>query len=369
VIPKDPVLRMVLPPQVNSAPTPPPKPTAPAHAAAHAVSEIPDIFVPAVPAAAEPAPEEIISIPLASLASGWPETVRSDIVRLSVMSARANLPVNLVEPALKRGKVVFKWSTVRSWIKPAPHLSMSPHDEVIVELPLDVLAPLFLELKRSSGKRTKVAIDENIPDLFFGFPQPESLTSGDTHVVSRPTDTNMIGKEEEPAVVEAIAAPVETAAPVEAIAPVPDTNYYDWKEGTESVELDNVQTIPARTETDFIKRSVTPANIVARAIAFENVAGALIALPDGLMVAGHIPPDLNGDTLAGFVPQIFNKVGLAANELRMGELNNVAFTVGNIPWKIFKVNAVLFAAFGHVGKSMPTAELAALAAELDQKNR
>lgn len=51
----------------------------------------------------------------------------------------------------------------------------------------------------------------------------------------------------------------------------------------------------------------------------------------------------------------------------MGELNNVNFTVGNVPWKIFRVNAIFFAAFGRAGEPLPTAHLAALAAELDHR--
>jgi hypothetical protein len=51
----------------------------------------------------------------------------------------------------------------------------------------------------------------------------------------------------------------------------------------------------------------------------------------------------------------------------MGDLNNLNFTVGNVPWKIFRVNAIFFAAFGRVGEGLPTAELASLAGELDRK--
>jgi predicted regulator of Ras-like GTPase activity (Roadblock/LC7/MglB family) len=99
------------------------------------------------------------------------------------------------------------------------------------------------------------------------------------------------------------------------------------------------------------------------------VAGALIALPDGLMVASRLAPDLNGDTLAAFLPHIFGKVSQCTKELRMGELNNLNFTVGNVPWKIFRVNAIFFAAFGHPGQPLPTGHLAALAAELDRKKQ
>ena len=90
----------------------------------------------------------------------------------------------------------------------------------------------------------------------------------------------------------------------------------------------------------------------------------LISLPDGLLVANCVSPELNPDTLAAFLPQIFGRVSQCTKELRMGDLNNLNFTVGNLPWKIFRVNAVFFAAFGKAGEPLPTAQLAALAAEL-----
>ena len=94
-----------------------------------------------------------------------------------------------------------------------------------------------------------------------------------------------------------------------------------------------------------------------------------MALPDGLKVSSDVPADLNADTLAAFLPQLFGKVSQASKELRMGELNNLNFTVGNVPWKIFRVHSVYFAAFGRAGEALPTAQLAALAAELDRKPR
>jgi hypothetical protein len=69
------------------------------------------------------------------------------------------------------------------------------------------------------------------------------------------------------------------------------------------------------------------------------------------------------------LPQIFSRTGQSAKELRMGELNNLTFTVGNVPWKIFRVNALYFAAFGRAGEAMPAAPLAELAAQLDRKKQ
>ena len=119
--------------------------------------------------------------------------------------------------------------------------------------------------------------------------------------------------------------------------------------------------------TKFVAKYATPNEVVSRAAALDGVAGALIALPDGLMVANQLPSDLNADTIAAFLPQIFGKVSSCTKELRMGELNNLHFTVGNVPWKIFRVNAIFFAAFGKAGQALPTAQLSALAAELDHK--
>jgi len=149
-----------------------------------------------------------------------------------------------------------------------------------------------------------------------------------------------------------------------------DTNFYLWDDASDT-KLFHIEALKQKgaTGTEFVKRYASPNEIVSRAAVLEGVAGVLIALPDGLMVASRIPTELNGDTLAAFLPQIFAKISACTKELRMGELNNVSFTVGNVPWKIFRVNAIFFAAFGHAGQPMPTAQLASLAGELDRKSK
>jgi predicted regulator of Ras-like GTPase activity (Roadblock/LC7/MglB family) len=147
-----------------------------------------------------------------------------------------------------------------------------------------------------------------------------------------------------------------------------DTNFYVWDDSNERVRVrEDEARRDASPGTKFVAKYATPNEVVSRAAALDGVAGVLIALPDGLMVASRPSPDLNGDTLAAFLPQIFGKVNQCTKELRMGELNNINFTVGNVPWKIFRVNAIFFAAFGRAGEPLPTAQLAAFAAELDHK--
>ena len=280
-------------------------------------------------------------VSLALLAEGWPEAIRQEIVQSNLVDAKVTLPSETVEGALKQGRIAVSWKTVRSWIKPPPLPSVSAHNGTVLELPLKVVAPLYLARKKDTNKlQQKVSVDESIPNLFFGFPQPEPAN---------------------------VAVPLPASAA--ASKPV-DTNYYVWNDSSDTARVHESEVTRGPTPgTRFVAKYATPNEVVSRAAALDGVAGVLIALPDGLMVASRLSQDLNADTLAAFLPQIFGRVSQCTKELRMGELNNLNFTVGNIPWKIFRVNAIFFAAFGRLGKPLPTAQLAALAAELDHKSK
>jgi predicted regulator of Ras-like GTPase activity (Roadblock/LC7/MglB family) len=219
---------------------------------------------------------------------------------------------------------------------------VTTNDALVLELPLSVVAPMFVARRKPAAKaQRRVAVDETIPNLFFGFPQSDS-TSG----------------------FAALGSPVSAPASTKS----PDTNFYVWGETDDRPVAEPAQqTDRPATGTEFLRRYATPNEIVARAAALDGVAGALVALFDGLAVASRVPPNFNAETLAAFLPQIFAKVSQCTKELRMGNLNNLNFTVGNVPWKIFRVNNVFFAAFGRAEEPLPTAHLAALAEELDRK--
>lgn len=277
---------------------------------------------------------------------------------MALANAQVALPVNLVEPALKRGRVTFPWRSLRSWITP-PVTAVSIHDGLEVELPLKVIAPLFLA---KQGRPVPInhtpqppALPTEIPNLFFGFPQPQTQAETPEASVKAPVpnETSFVPK------------------PADARQSESNSNYYVWGENNDTPQLDTTEfkraSLPATPPTDFSTRRTTPKEVVARAMTFPGVAGALVALPDGLMVANQIPSDLNADTLAAFLPQIYGRVSQCTKELRMGELNNLNFTVGNVPWKVFRIHGVYFAAFGRAGEQLPTAQLAQLAGELDRK--
>jgi len=289
----------------------------------------------ASPAAPADTAEPLV-VALSALAEAWPDSIRKEIIDLDIAEARVALPAKAVEQGLKQGRIAFSWKSVRSWIRPACPSTTSAHERIVLELPLKVVAPVFLSQQRENTKpQQKITIDEDIPNLFFGFPQPE------------------------------------TGVPVaQATASPADTNYYVWDDAADTVRVHESELKRGPSPgTKFVAKYATPNEVVSRAAALDGVAGAIIALPDGLMVANRLPPDLNADTLAAFLPQIFGKVSQCTKELRMGDLNNLNFTVGNVPWKIFRVNAIFFAAFGRTGEPLPTAQLASLAAELDHKPR
>lgn len=388
-------------PAAPAAPTPPPAPIqvqpvqfqrstpAPVRSVAPAAEAPLAQFSPGIAAPPQPKAsvsagnQAVITAGLNTLTEAWPESLRLEILQTNLSEARIAMPVDLVEAALKRGRVTFAWKTIRSWVTPAIPTTVSVHDSAELELPLKVIAPLFLARKHSGSTQNKIAVDEAIPNLFFGFPQPDApapAPAAPAAPVSRLAPQTPIAFNSSPAIASAAAssaaasaaaaAAAASAAAANAAAKPVDTNYYLWDDASDT-KLFHIEALKQKgsSGTEFVKRYASPNEIVSRAAALPGVTGVLIALPDGLMVASRIPAELNGDTLAAFLPQIFAKVSGCTKELRMGELNNVSFTVGNVPWKIFRVNAIFFAAFGNAAQAMPTAQLAALAAELDRKNK
>ena len=339
------------PPPVPAAPiafTPPPPiqravPPVPLAPPIRPVAPAPAPVFPTISAAPVPAPvaprrepaQPTIFASLWDLAEHWPEELKNEISNSALANVSVPLAGNLVEAGLKRGRVTMAWKQLRTLAKPSS--PASPNDNVELDLPLKVIAPMFFAAQKNlQGARVKAAVSAEIPNLFFGFPQAAP----------------------EP--------PVSAPKPVEKKST--DTNFYVWGDSGEAPKsADNPFAPPPMPQTDFTHRFASPKDVVARAVELPGVVGAVVTLPDGLRVAGEVPAEFNADTLAAFIPQIFERMNQSAKELRMGALNNVSFTVGNVPWRIFRVNAVYFAAFGRAGEALPAAQLAALSGELDRK--
>jgi predicted regulator of Ras-like GTPase activity (Roadblock/LC7/MglB family) len=315
----------------------PPRPVAPMTAPAPVIPVAP--VVPKISAAPAPMPSPIAARPLPAqptifaslwdLAENWPEELRHEISSSNLANESVPLAGDAVEASLKRGRMTMTWKQLRTLAKPSS--PPSANDELELDVPMKVIAPLFFAAQKNptSGRKT-VKVSDEIPNLFFGFPQsaPEAPAAATKLVDAKPVDSN----------------------------------FYVWGDAGEAPKLE----APA-PQTDFTSRQAQPKEVVARAAALPGVVGVLVTLPDGLLVASRVPAEFNADTLAAFIPQIFERMNQSAKELRMGALNNVSFTVGNVPWRIYRVNSVFVAAFGRAGEALPAAELAKLAGELDRK--
>lgn len=316
---------------------------------------------PAAPASA-PVAGDTLLVEFNMVAEALPESLIAELASANVGKSTIALPRELVQAGLMRGKVSFTWKQLRSWVKPAPLEIAVEQDASLVNLPLAVVAPLFMNggktVAASAPKQKRVQVDQQIPNLFFGFPQAAAPAPA---------------PEAEPE-----AAPAAREIPVLPAPKPAETNYFVWDDVSDTAQMraDEVHTpasaprrpAPAPSPgTTFASRKATPNDVVTKASLLEGVYGAMVALPDGLLVASKLSPDVSGDAIAALIPQMYSKLSGCTKELRMGELNNLNFTVGNVPWKIFRVNGIFFAAYGCAGEPLPGAHLAELAAELDYK--
>lgn len=285
-----------------------------------------------------------LAVTMNQLATEWPETIRQEIIHLNLGSAMVSIPFAFAEDSLRKGRAIAPWKQIRSWTnQPVAIAAHSPQDAELIDLPLKVIAPLFLA-KLSSGKvYRKVETETKIPDLFSGKNSPQSPAP----IAHNPP---------------APAAPANFS-PTFSQPPVPVVNLAEARGKARQSNTD----LFIRSGTDFLKRYATPNDIVAKAGGLEGVEGALITLPDGLLVSSHLHGTVNGDTLAAFIPQLFGRASQSTREFRMGDLSQLNFIVGGTPWVVFKVGGIFFAAFGRSDVALPLEALKTLAAELDRK--
>lgn len=293
-----------LPPPPAKPPAPTPPPPAPKPVESTPIKMAAPAPAP-TPAPATPAPQtgEIV-LKLSDVSSGWPAEALKEIP--NAPTATLALSAQLIGEALKKGKISFPWKLLRTCLRPTPLNAASANDETAIELPLAVVAPVFMAATKPAGPQKKIAIDEKIPDMFSG---------------------------RGPA----------TPPPPPPAAPAP---------------------APAPTSAAAVPVAASPAETIQGIVKLPGVSGAIIALPDGLPVAAQLPAGLKAETVAAFIPQMLNRMVQYAKEMNLGELDGLTFTVSGTPWQIFKAGNLFLAVAGRKGESLPAAQLAAVAANL-----
>ena len=267
-------------------------------------------------------PPDHIVIPLALLADALPDSVKRDLGLENILRSTLSLPLRMLEPMVSRGKIVFEWKHLHSWIQTPVPVPMTC--DVLVELPLAVIVPIFLGAKKSSGVRKRIAVDMSIPDLF-----------AKSAVAPVPSP-------EEPAPAPRSSRRMHASAPANvspAAGPMP---------------------VPSATS---LRPHWMPDEIISHACEMESIAGAFIATHDGLLVAGQTP-GFNERTVSAFAPTLFAQVKAYAQVTGLGQAESVIVMIGERAVQIFRCGKLYFGAVGRPGQPFPTAKLAKIAAQL-----
>ena len=108
---------------------------------------------------------------LSDLMEAWPLEIKSEIERLGLGASSVNLPSSLLSAGLRQGKVQFTWRALLQAIPEACGVDSSLA-ETALDLPLKIVAPVFLNSRRSASVPKRNAAMDSMPDLFFGGAKP-----------------------------------------------------------------------------------------------------------------------------------------------------------------------------------------------------
>jgi predicted regulator of Ras-like GTPase activity (Roadblock/LC7/MglB family) len=343
-------IKPISPETLLKPPTPAPLPFA-APKAPSPLSIVPRP-TPAAPIAEAPKPappagdEDPLVTTIGAICRLWPDAIRQEIEQFSLGGAYVSIPMNRLETGMKTGRVVFTWNELVGWLNPPPS-ALSPHGMSQLELPLNVIAPLFVGKRRALTERKKISIDQNIPDLFAGFGKPPAPAPAPAPVPQPPPAITP------PAIMPPVAAPPVPVAPVAAVpapAPAPVKNALG-------------ELLGQPTKADW-----SPQEIARHIASLPGVSGSLLATADGLLVAGQVPPPLDAETLAAFLPQILGRISTYSAEVKLGALFAVTMSTDSAPCVMLKAGALRLAVVGKRGQSLPEPVLLRIAAQLDKHN-
>ncbi len=384
----------------------------------------------AEPTAVDAGNEPPLHIELALLAETWPEPIRSEA--LAMTDVKVALPAGAVTGGLAKGKIAFTWGQVRSWLEPALDQPSSAPDNTELLLPLKVVAPVFLRrAKPSKSTRKSYELDDSIPALFSGtslppepVPEPEAVIAPDVEVEADPQPVSVIPPVPPPVFPEApteLAEEQEVLSEPEAIVPpppmmlvMPPPEVEEPSEArTESSEVVQASAEPQQdvspalseekpldpavrlasspppgflipSAADEIKEAPrtlgeilgqpektqwSPPELVKATVGFPNVAGAIIALQEGFVVAAELPDHIKADTVAAFLPQIFARLNNYSAEMGLGEIGDLLTTTNGAQLQVHRFGEVYFAILGKTGEALPWEQIGPVVAELASQHR
>ncbi len=322
-----------------STPAAMPKPVTPIAPIPMPIAPKPVTLVAPPATAPAPAGEKVVTS-IEAVSGAWPDPVRQEIQQFHLGSAPLSIPVDRLEAGMKTGRVVFTWAEVAGWLNdPMPPTA---YGQTPVELPLQVIAPLFLARHRPATRRKTVSVGENVPELFTALPRPDAPPPARPAIAGtalKSAQDERFWEPDEPRPSPPSPAPQAAAPNV----------------------LGEIFGLPSKTDW-------TPQDVAQRILALPGVAGALLASRDGLLVAGQLPAPLKAEIMAAFLPRIFTSVGGCMEEVQLGTLRALRLSAGQSPCALFNAGALYLAVLGRPGQTLPEPALERIAGQLAQQN-
>lgn len=355
--------------RMQPEPAQPAQPAAPVFTARPAA--VPAPAAAPLPAAAARPSKGNVTFKVSDVWGNWPPELKTEANNWRIGGSKVEIPFEFVEPGLRSGKIEFLWREFCGWVQNCPaEAQSSPLAETPVSLPLAVMAPLCLRL--SPPTQRKADRLEHIPDIFGAGGQVTEDEGAD-----EPVFKQAAAPAAPPRPAPAPAAPPAPAPTPRAATPPPQPTYTPpiAPAAASPIHVTSGETAMthARNLAELFnepgKRNWTPNEIVQRTAQLPNVAGALIALQDGLLVANCMPANWKTETIAAFLPQIFGRMSQYVKELSMGDLISVTLAVEQGTLQVYKAGIIYFAALAKPDAILPLGPLNLIARELSRHTK
>lgn len=288
--------------------------------------------------------ENSISVDIKSLSVGWDENIKKKFEEFKILESKVFIPINELEPQMKRGKVEFSWEKLRQWVVPRP-LTEIIERETVLELPLSVIAPLFLSRVRKPKVQKKITVDEELPDLFtqsgaeskVEAEKPAAVLSLKPSQEKQATEAPPSPEPSKTEEKQVVKTPLVIKPDVIKLKPEPKMPQQEMVSAQPSVKPDELKPAVGKAEISKPKslgelfnkpdKPVwSPNEIVQNTLTLPGVSGVMIVLKDGLPVVAKLPAGIKPEALAGFVPEMFSKLEHYVHDLNFGQINNISIT-------------------------------------------
>jgi predicted regulator of Ras-like GTPase activity (Roadblock/LC7/MglB family) len=229
------------------------------------------------------------------------------------------------------------------------------------------VAPAYLSAsKKPKSERKSMEMDESIPALFSDgrAPEPKPEPQAAPEDSAAPADTADTADHAPADIAPEETAPVETAEaeahPAAPVIPEPQALAIAAAPADSHRASETVGEVFGQPH----KKDWTPSEMVAAVVKLPGVAGAIVALQEGLQVASSLPEGVKSEVVAAFLPQIFARLNQYSGEMKLGDVDDLLFTTHGAHCQIYRLGFVYLAVLGKPGESLPWHELRLISEEL-----